>query len=321
MEGAAGAVAANGTPGDASMTRVAPTITSATAAEPLERNENGKRLRSESPEVSKAPGDWRSRMERTVRQQAQELAQLHRTARQLTNLLEAHAAREEVQWAGVKAWMEEREGKWEFRHEENVLWAAGISNMVAEITNEKRREVQREIQEAKGITDMDLEINPDAMEEVQILTERVMSEEMNAQRPQMEASRHAPMIPPGGKATAITPAVPIVTSTPQSDSVERSRQTDIDRPTEENGNAPSNAPKGPRAEAKAGKEPESKQPKQQQQQQQQQQQPKKPTYAEKAAMSAKGQNKTEGEFQVVERRKKNKEEEKERRRTAWNHPQ
>ncbi|KAF8538259.1 hypothetical protein BDD12DRAFT_885699 [Trichophaea hybrida] len=149
-------VLANGTPGDVSMTRVAPTITSATAAEPLERNENGKRQRSEGPDVSKAPGDWRSRMERTVRQQAQELAQLHRTARQLTNLLEAHAAREEVQWAGVKAWMEEREEKWEFRHEESVLLAAGISNMVAEITNEKRREVQREIQEAKGITDMDL---------------------------------------------------------------------------------------------------------------------------------------------------------------------
>jgi hypothetical protein len=155
-------------------------------------------------------------MERAVRQQAQELAQLHRTTRQLTNLLEAHAAQEEAQWAGVKAWMEEREERWEFRHEENVLWAAGISRLVAEITKEKKkREVQREIQDAKGITDIDLEINPDVMEEVQILTERVMSEERNAQRPQMEASGHALMIPPGGKAMGITPVVPILMSTPQ----------------------------------------------------------------------------------------------------------
>jgi hypothetical protein len=62
-------------------------------------------------------------MERTVRQQPQELAQLHRTAKQITNLLEGHAAREETQWAGVQACMEEREGKWEFRHEENMLWS------------------------------------------------------------------------------------------------------------------------------------------------------------------------------------------------------
>jgi hypothetical protein len=102
--------------------------------------------------------------------------------------------------------MEESEGKWEFRHEENVLWTASITNMVAEINNENRREVQREIQEAKGITDMDLETNPDVIDEVQILTERVINQEMNAQRPQMEASRHAPTIPP---------AVPIVRTTPK----------------------------------------------------------------------------------------------------------
>jgi hypothetical protein len=108
-----------------------------------------------------------------------------------------------------------REEKWEFRHEENVLWTAGITNMIAEIRNKKRWEVQREIQEAKEITDMDMETKPDGMEAVQILTERVMKEEMNAQRPQMEASRHAPMICPGGKAMAIIPAVPIVTFTPR----------------------------------------------------------------------------------------------------------
>jgi hypothetical protein len=103
-------------------------------------------------------------------------------------MLEAHAAREEAQWAGVKVWMEERQEKWEFHHEENVLWAAGITNMVAEILNETGREVQMEIQEAKGITDLDLEMNPE--------------------RPQMEASRHAPTIHPA-------PVVQIVKTTPK----------------------------------------------------------------------------------------------------------
>jgi hypothetical protein len=91
-----------------------------------------------------------------------------------------------------------------FCHEENVLLTADVSNMVVVITNKRRKEPQREVQEAKGITDMDLEINLDVMEEVQILTERIMSEEMNAQRPRMEASRHAPMIPPGGNHTSGT---------------------------------------------------------------------------------------------------------------------
>jgi hypothetical protein len=134
--------------------------------------------------------------------------------------------------------------------------------MVADINNRKRREVQREIQEAKRITDMDLEINPDVMEEVQILTERVMSEEMNAQRPQMEASRHAPMIPPGEKATAITPAVLIGTSTPRAIQLKGPDNPTLIAPLKKNGNAPSNAHKGPRVETKAGNKPESKQPKQ-----------------------------------------------------------
>jgi hypothetical protein len=56
-------------------------MTITTAAEPLELKKNGKRPRSESPEVSKALGDWRSHMERTVRQQTQELAALCQTAR------------------------------------------------------------------------------------------------------------------------------------------------------------------------------------------------------------------------------------------------
>jgi hypothetical protein len=56
-----------------------------TIFEPMERNENGKRRwRSKVPA---SPSDWSSRMERTMRQPAQEITQLHRTIGHLTNLV------------------------------------------------------------------------------------------------------------------------------------------------------------------------------------------------------------------------------------------
>ena len=77
-------------------TSIAAETAGATIFEPMERINNGKwRRRSEAPA---APSDWRSRMERTIRQQAQELTQLHRTVGHLGNLLEARTAREEAQW-------------------------------------------------------------------------------------------------------------------------------------------------------------------------------------------------------------------------------
>jgi len=64
----------------------------------MERNEHGKRRRQSE---ASAPREWRSHMERTMRQQVQEVTQLHWTVAHLTNLLQAHVAREEVQWAGI----------------------------------------------------------------------------------------------------------------------------------------------------------------------------------------------------------------------------
>ena len=57
------------------VTYIAVETAGATIFELMERNENGKwTRRSEAPV---APSDWRSHMERTIRQQAQELTQLH----------------------------------------------------------------------------------------------------------------------------------------------------------------------------------------------------------------------------------------------------
>jgi hypothetical protein len=103
----------------------------ATMFEPMQRNENGKRKkRSEAPA---APSNWRSHMERTMREQTQELTQLHRTVGHLTHLVVGQAAREEAQWLGMKTWMQEREQKWDARHEDANLWGAGITNMIAKI--------------------------------------------------------------------------------------------------------------------------------------------------------------------------------------------
>ena len=64
----------------------------ATTVERTERKDIGKRR-------------MRSSMVWTMRHQAQELTQLHRTIGHLTNLLEAQAAREEAQWRGIMTWM------------------------------------------------------------------------------------------------------------------------------------------------------------------------------------------------------------------------
>jgi len=74
MGGASRIGAAVGVAGIGSMTRAA--RATATMAEPLERNENGKRLRR-GLEASRAPSDWRCRIQRTLRQQTPQITQLH----------------------------------------------------------------------------------------------------------------------------------------------------------------------------------------------------------------------------------------------------
>jgi len=51
----------------------------------------------------------------------------------MASMLEAHAACEETQWLGMRMWMEDRERKWDVRHEDNVLLERGIMDMVTKI--------------------------------------------------------------------------------------------------------------------------------------------------------------------------------------------
>jgi hypothetical protein len=121
------AIATAGTP-------VAAETAGAIIIQPMEENKNQKRRRrSEALVTAVAPTNWRSRMERTTRQQAQELTQLHGTFGHLTNLLEAQAAREEKQWRGMMPWRQEGEQKWNTRHEDNRLWGAVITDMIAKV--------------------------------------------------------------------------------------------------------------------------------------------------------------------------------------------
>jgi hypothetical protein len=70
-------------------------------------------------------------MESTMRQQVQELTQLHPTVGHQTNLVQAQAAREEAQWLGMRTCMQEREQKWDASHQDNTLCGAGITHMIA----------------------------------------------------------------------------------------------------------------------------------------------------------------------------------------------
>jgi len=112
-------------------TSIAAETALATIFEPMERNGNGIRRRRSL--AAAAPSDWRGSMERTIRQQAKELTQLHRTVGHLANVLESRAPRKEAQWLGMMTWMQEREQKWVTSHQDNKLWGAGITNMITKV--------------------------------------------------------------------------------------------------------------------------------------------------------------------------------------------
>ena len=130
------------------VTAIAAETAGATIFEPMESNENGKwRRRSEAPA---AASHWGSRMERTIRQQAQELTQLHRTVVHLANLGEARAAREKAQRLAMMTWMQKRQQKWDARNVDDMVWGAGITNMIAKTMKgvaqgHEEREREREV--------------------------------------------------------------------------------------------------------------------------------------------------------------------------------
>jgi len=112
-------------------TAATPTATGETITEPMEKSGNGKRRRRS--EALAACSDWRSRMQRTMRQQAQELTQLHQTVRHLTNLVQAQEAPEEAQSLGMRTWMQQSGQKRDARHEDDKVWGMGITNMLAKV--------------------------------------------------------------------------------------------------------------------------------------------------------------------------------------------
>jgi hypothetical protein len=94
----------------------------AAIAQPMERNENGTRTRrSEHLAPAVAPSNCRCRMEKTMRQQAHELTQLHQTIEYIIHQLEAQAARKKALWQGMMTWMQERERKWDTPREDDGL--------------------------------------------------------------------------------------------------------------------------------------------------------------------------------------------------------
>jgi hypothetical protein len=91
-----------------SATPVAAESVRTTVVAPMGRIDNGQwRRRSEVLVTTVAPSNWRSHMERTMRQQAPELTQLQPTIGHQINLLEEQEAREEAQRRGMITWIHE----------------------------------------------------------------------------------------------------------------------------------------------------------------------------------------------------------------------
>ena len=86
-----------------------------TASKERERNMKGKRLRSETSESASTLGNGSSCMERTMWQQACQVAQLHQTMERMARMLEVHMARAETPWLGMNEWLEDREPMWDDR--------------------------------------------------------------------------------------------------------------------------------------------------------------------------------------------------------------
>jgi hypothetical protein len=115
-------------------TPVAAETVGASIGELMGTNKNGKRRRrSKASATALATSDWRSHMERTMRQHAQEVTQLHQNVGHQTNLVEAPAAPEEAEWQAMMTWMQEREQKWDTHHQDDRLWGAGITNKIAKV--------------------------------------------------------------------------------------------------------------------------------------------------------------------------------------------
>lgn len=49
--------------------------------------------------------------------------------------MKARAAREQAQWQGMMTWMPEREQKWDACPEDDKLWGAGNTSMIAKTMN------------------------------------------------------------------------------------------------------------------------------------------------------------------------------------------
>jgi hypothetical protein len=101
-------------------TAIAMETAGATKFQQVERNDNGEQRRRRN--TSAAPSGRKSHEQWTIRKQIQELPQLDSTVQHLANLVEPRAAREDAQLLAMMLWMQEREQKWDPRHEKDKRW-------------------------------------------------------------------------------------------------------------------------------------------------------------------------------------------------------
>ena len=190
--------------------------------EPMERNENGnRRTRSQVLVTAWAAEDWKSSMERVAQQEAHELAQLHQKIAKIGNKLETLNAQQEVQWRGMKVWLEEKEKKWDAYHQNNLLWGEGIMGMVARaVAATDRVETENRKADRKGVglkpsihTNLIQTGGPQMLEERQPLQHGRQLKSMPMTKPKRNPSPK-PNPPPAPTLRPVPTPTPTATSTP-----------------------------------------------------------------------------------------------------------
>lgn len=77
-------------------------------------------------------------MEKTVRKQVLEVAQLHQIITRMARVLEAHMACEEIEWHGKSEWLEDRERRWDDVHRDEELLGEGSADMTMKVLAKAR---------------------------------------------------------------------------------------------------------------------------------------------------------------------------------------
>jgi len=73
-----------------------------------------------------------------MQQMAREVIWVHHAIDMMARIPEVHPAHEETQWLGIESCLQEQERMWDDRHNYNIQWGMGITEMTVEAPTKAR---------------------------------------------------------------------------------------------------------------------------------------------------------------------------------------